>query len=143
MELRGEVGGIGVYDDFAHHPTAIRTTLEGLRQRVGGQRILVALEPRSNTMRLGVHNDILAASLEQADAVFVHAPADLGWDAASVFAGLGERAQIHVELEALISAIIAASRAGDHILVMSNGGFGGIHQKLLDRLPRSGPSAVG
>jgi UDP-N-acetylmuramate: L-alanyl-gamma-D-glutamyl-meso-diaminopimelate ligase len=137
MELRGEVAGVKVYDDFAHHPTAIATTLEGLRRRVGAQRILAVLEPRSNTMRLGIHNRELAASLEAADHVFVFAPADLGWDAGAVFGAMGERAQIHSDLDALIRALVAEARPGDHLLVMSNGGFGGIHQKLLDRLKRT------
>jgi UDP-N-acetylmuramate: L-alanyl-gamma-D-glutamyl-meso-diaminopimelate ligase len=141
MELRGEVAGVSVYDDFAHHPTAIATTLEGLRRRVGAQRILAVLEPRSNTMRLGVHNRELAASLEAADRVFVFAPADLGWNAASVFAVLGERAAVHADLDGLVRQVVAESRTGDQVLVMSNGGFGGIHQKLLDRLERF-PAAV-
>jgi UDP-N-acetylmuramate: L-alanyl-gamma-D-glutamyl-meso-diaminopimelate ligase len=137
MELRGEVAGVKVYDDFAHHPTAIATTLEGLRRRVGAQRILAVLEPRSNTMRLGIHNRELAASLEAADRVFVFAPADLGWDAGAVFGAMGERAQIYSDLDALIRALVAEGRPGDHLLVMSNGGFGGIHQKLLDRLKQT------
>jgi UDP-N-acetylmuramate: L-alanyl-gamma-D-glutamyl-meso-diaminopimelate ligase len=134
MELRGEVAGVRVYDDFAHHPTAIQTTLEGLRRRVGEQRILAVLEPRSNTMRLGVHNRELAASLDAADRVFVFAPPDLGWDAVAVFAGLAERAAVHADLDALAAAVMAECRPGDQVLVMSNGGFGGIHQKLLDGL---------
>jgi UDP-N-acetylmuramate: L-alanyl-gamma-D-glutamyl-meso-diaminopimelate ligase len=137
MELRGEVAGVKVYDDFAHHPTAIATTLEGLRRRVGAQRILAVLEPRSNTMRLGIHNRELAASLEAADRVFVFAPADLGWDAGAVFGAMGERAQIYSDLDALIRALVAEGRPGDHLLVMSNGGFGGIHQKLLNRLKQT------
>lgn len=137
MELRGEVAGIRVYDDFAHHPTAIATTLEGLRRHVGTQRILAVLEPRSNTMRLGIHNQELAASLADADGVFVFAPADLGWDAAGVFAPLGPRVQVHADLDALVRGIVAESREGDQILVMSNGGFDGIHLKLLDRLGRA------
>ncbi len=137
MELRGEVAGIRVYDDFAHHPTAIATTLEGLRRHVGVQRILAVLEPRSNTMRLGIHNQELAASLEAADRVFVFAPADLGWDAAGVFAPLGTRARVQADLDALVRDIVAESREGDQILVMSNGGFGGIHLKLLDQLDRT------
>ncbi|NCA70310.1 MAG: UDP-N-acetylmuramate:L-alanyl-gamma-D-glutamyl-meso-diaminopimelate ligase [Sphingobacteriia bacterium] len=137
MEPRGEAGGVVVYDDFAHHPTAIAVTLEGLRQRVGDQRILAVLEPRSNTMRLGVHNDTLAASLQAADRVFVYAPTDLDWDAAPVFAPLGERVAVHARVATLIDAVIAQARAGDHLLVMSNGGFEGIHQRLLERLGHS------
>ena len=134
MELRGEASGVRVFDDFAHHPTAISTTLEGLRRQVGGRRILAVLEPRSNTMRLGVHNAALAASLAAADQVFVYAPPDLGWDAAAVFAGLGERAAVLDSLEAIVERVSAETDAGDQVLVMSNGGFGGIHQKLLDAL---------
>jgi UDP-N-acetylmuramate: L-alanyl-gamma-D-glutamyl-meso-diaminopimelate ligase len=133
MQLRGEVAGVTVYDDFAHHPTAIRTTLEGLRQRVGGARIIAVLEPRSNTMKRGVLKDALPDSLIDADRSFVYT-AGLGWDAAAVFARMGERAQCHEDLERLAAAVVAEARAGDHVLVMSNGGFGGIHEKLLGRL---------
>ena len=134
MELRGEVRGVRVFDDFAHHPTAIATTLQGLRRQVGQARILAVLEPRSNTMRLGVHNAELAASLADADLVYVHAPADLGWDAAAVFAGLGERAVVLDAVAAIVARVAAAAAPGDQVLVMSNGGFGGIHQRLLDAL---------
>ena len=138
MELRGVARGIPVYDDFAHHPTAIATTLEGLRRHaeaggVGG-RILAVLEPRSNTMRLGVHNATLAASLAAADQVFVFAPPDLGWDAGSVFAPLGPRAAIYTRIEDIVAAIALQGRAGDQVLVMSNGGFQGIHERLLAAL---------
>jgi UDP-N-acetylmuramate: L-alanyl-gamma-D-glutamyl-meso-diaminopimelate ligase len=133
MQVRGRAAGVTVYDDFAHHPTAIRTTLEGLRQRVGQARILAVLEPRSNTMKRGVMKDALPASLAQADRVYVFS-SNLGWDANAVLAPLGARARCLDDLEALVSAIAADARPGDHILVMSNGGFGGIHAKLLDRL---------
>jgi UDP-N-acetylmuramate: L-alanyl-gamma-D-glutamyl-meso-diaminopimelate ligase len=133
MQIRGEARGITVYDDFAHHPTAIRTTLEGLRQRVGGARILAVLEPRSNTMKRGVMKDALPPSLAQADRVYIYC-AGLGWGARSLFALLGPRARCEEDLEPLIAAVAAEARAGDHVLVMSNGGFGGIHDKLLDRL---------
>jgi len=133
MQIRGEARGVTVYDDFAHHPTAIRTTLEGLRQRVGGARILAVLEPRSNTMKRGVMKDALPPSLAQADRVYIYT-AGLGWDARSLFALLGPRARCEEDLEPLIAAVAAEARAGDHVLVMSNGGFGGIHDKLLDRL---------
>ena len=133
MQVRGRAAGVTVYDDFAHHPTAIRTTLEGLRQRVGQARILAVLEPRSNTMKRGVMKDALPASLAQADRVYVFS-SNLGWDAAAVLAPLGARARCTDDLEALVSAIAADARSGDHILVMSNGGFGGIHAKLLGRL---------
>jgi UDP-N-acetylmuramate: L-alanyl-gamma-D-glutamyl-meso-diaminopimelate ligase len=134
MELRGEAAGVRVYDDFAHHPTAIATTLEGLRRRVGSARILAVLEPRSNTMRLGVHNAELAASLGDADLVYVFAPPDLGWDPAAVFAPLGARAAVFAEVQPIVEQIAAQAMAGDQVLVMSNGGFQGIHQRLLDAL---------
>ncbi len=138
MELRGEARGVRVFDDFAHHPTAIATTLQGLRRQVGSARILAVLEPRSNTMRLGVHNAELAASLGDADLVYVHAPKDLGWDAAGVFAGLGERAVVLDRIDAIVARVATAAAPGDQVLVMSNGGFGGIHQKLLDALDANG-----
>jgi UDP-N-acetylmuramate: L-alanyl-gamma-D-glutamyl-meso-diaminopimelate ligase len=140
MEVRGEARGIRVFDDFAHHPTAIATTLNGLRRRVGEQRILAVLEPRSNTMRLGIHNRELAASLAEADRVYLYAPPDLGWDAGAVFAGEGERVEILDSVEAIVARVAAEGRLGDQILVMSNGGFGGIHQRILDAL-RAEPSA--
>jgi len=133
MQVRGKAGGVTVYDDFAHHPTAIRTTLEGLRQRVGGARILAVLEPRSNTMKRGVLKDALPESLAAADLTFVYTQG-LGWDAGSVFARMGNRAHCVDDLQRLVTEIGAEARAGDHVLVMSNGGFGGIHQKLLDHL---------
>ncbi len=138
MEVRGTVGGVTVYDDFAHHPTAIAVTIAGLRSAVGGARILAVLEPRSNTMKLGVMKAELAPSLAAADRVYCYS-ANLGWDAAPVLAPLGARASCHEDLDALVAAIVAESRAGDHVLVMSNGGFGGIHAKLLDRLAAARP----
>jgi len=138
MELRGEVGGVRVYDDFAHHPTAIATTLDGLRKWVGGERIIAVLEPRSNSMRMGVHNASLAASLELADLVHLFAPGDLGWDPAPLFSEAGQRVTIFERLEDIVAQVVAEVRAGDHLLVMSNGGFGGIHQKLLDALAARG-----
>ncbi len=134
MELSGEAGGVRVFDDFAHHPTAIATTLDGLRKRVGGARILAVLEPRSNTMRLGVHNAELAASLGDADRVYVFAPPDLGWDPAAVFAPLGPKAAVFAEVQPIVEAVAAEAGPGDQVLVMSNGGFQGIHQRLLDAL---------
>jgi UDP-N-acetylmuramate: L-alanyl-gamma-D-glutamyl-meso-diaminopimelate ligase len=133
MQVRGEARGVTVYDDFAHHPTAIRTTLEGLRHRVGSGRILAILDPRSNTMKRGVMKDALPPSLAQADRVYIYT-AGLGWDARSLFALLGARARCEEDLEPLVAAVVAEARAGDHVLVMSNGGFGGIHDKLLARL---------
>jgi UDP-N-acetylmuramate: L-alanyl-gamma-D-glutamyl-meso-diaminopimelate ligase len=133
MQVSGEVRGVTVYDDFAHHPTAIQTTIEGLRQRVASGRIIAVLEPRSNTMKRGLMKESLPASLAAADAIFVYTQG-LGWDANAVFTPLGARARCFDDLQALITAIAADSRAGDHVLVMSNGGFGGIHQKLLEAL---------
>ena len=134
MELRGEVRGVRVYDDFAHHPTAISTTLDGLRQHVGEQRILAVLEPRSNTMRMGVHAALLADSLGLADEVWVYAPDSLGWDAVAVLRSLGARLHVHDSTQAIIDEVSGAAVSGDQVLVMSNGGFEGIHQRLLDAL---------
>jgi UDP-N-acetylmuramate: L-alanyl-gamma-D-glutamyl-meso-diaminopimelate ligase len=135
LERRGAVRGVTVYDDFAHHPTAIQVTLEGLRARVGAARILAVLEPRSNTMKLGVMKDRLPASLAGADRVYVFG-AGLGWDAAAALRPLGERARSFEQLDALVAAVAAEARAGDHVLVMSNGAFGGIHARLLEALER-------
>jgi UDP-N-acetylmuramate: L-alanyl-gamma-D-glutamyl-meso-diaminopimelate ligase len=135
MQLRGQARGVSVYDDFAHHPTAIRTTLEGLRERVGPARILAVLEPRSNTMKRGVMKDALPESLAVADRVYIYT-SGLGWDAPAVLAPLGARARCLGELDALVEAVGADARPGDHVLVMSNGGFGGVHGKLLERLAR-------
>jgi UDP-N-acetylmuramate: L-alanyl-gamma-D-glutamyl-meso-diaminopimelate ligase len=137
MQVRGNARGVTVYDDFAHHPTAIRTTVEGLRQRVGRSRILAVLEPRSNTMKRGLMKDDLPPSLAAADRIYVYS-AGLGWDAAAVFGPLGARARCEDELDALIAAVVAEAKPGDHVLVMSNGGFGGIHEKLLKRLGQGG-----
>ena len=136
MELRGEVRGVRVLDDFAHHPTAIASTVAGLRRRIGERRILAVLEPRSNTMRMGVHADALAASLSEADRVFVYAAAELDWDAAGALAPLSERLMVGSEIDGLVQGVVAEAREGDEILVMSNGGFGGIHEKLLTALAR-------
>jgi UDP-N-acetylmuramate: L-alanyl-gamma-D-glutamyl-meso-diaminopimelate ligase len=135
MERRGVVRGVTVYDDFAHHPTAIRVTLEGLRAQAAKGRILAVLEPRSNTMKQGVMKDQLPASLAVADRVFVYS-AGLGWDAAAVLRQLGERARCFDQLDALVAAIAAEALPGDSVLVMSNGAFGGIHDKLLAALGR-------
>jgi len=137
MELRGRVDGIAVYDDFAHHPTAIATTVDGLRRREPGGRILAVLEPRSNTMKLGTMKAALPGSLALADRVFCYA-ANLGWDAAAALAPLGAKAQVHDDLAALVAAVAAEARTGDHVLVMSNGGFGGVHGRLLDALAARG-----
>jgi UDP-N-acetylmuramate: L-alanyl-gamma-D-glutamyl-meso-diaminopimelate ligase len=133
MEIRGTVREVTVYDDFAHHPTAIATTLAGLRRKAGSARIIAVIEPRSNTMKLGVMKQALPGSLSDADLVFCYG-GGLGWDAAAALAPLGSRAAVHDDLERMVAAIAAAARPGDQVLVMSNGGFGGIHNKLLQRL---------
>ncbi len=133
LELRGTVGGVAVYDDFAHHPTAIAATIDALRRAVGTGRVFAVLEPRSNTMKRGIMKAALPGSLAAADRVFCYT-ANLGWDAAEALSPLGRRAELHADLDSLIEAIVRASRSGDHVLIMSNGGFGGIHSKLLERL---------
>lgn len=133
MEVRGVAQGVTVYDDFAHHPTAIATTVAGLRQRFPQHRILAVLEPRSNTMKLGVMKDQLPDSLEQADAVFCFAH-NLGWDATAALSPMGSKARCFDDLDQLVRAVAASAREGDQILVMSNGGFGGVHGKILDAL---------
>ena len=136
MEVRGQVRGITVYDDFAHHPTAIRTTIDGLRRQVGAARILAVFEPRSNTMKLGAMKSQLPWSLEQADLAFCHS-GGLDWDAAQALEPMGERAQVAASIDGLIAQVLRSAQAGDHILCMSNGGFGGIHQRLLQALASS------
>jgi len=130
MELRGLIGGVTVYDDFAHHPTAMSTTLRGLRAQVGAARIIAVVESRSNTMRLGVHRDHLADALGLADAVWFFVPPTLGWDLPAAVATLGSRAHFAPSTQDLVSGLAAAARPGDHILIMSNGGFGGLHDRL-------------
>ena len=130
MEVRGVAGGITVYDDFAHHPTAIRTTLDGLRRKVGAARILAVFEPRSNTMKLGTMKAQLPESLQDADLAFCHA-GGLGWDPREALAPMGSRAQVADSVEDLVAQVQAAARSGDHVVCMSNGGFGGVHAKLL------------
>jgi UDP-N-acetylmuramate: L-alanyl-gamma-D-glutamyl-meso-diaminopimelate ligase len=143
LQLTGEQDGVRVYDDFAHHPTAIATTLEGLRRRVGSARIVAVLEPRSATMRLGVHSATLAGALSAADAVWLYAPADLGWDARAAIAPLGARAQVATDLGALVQTLAAQLQPGDHVLVMSNGGFGGLPVRLLQALALRGNATAG
>jgi UDP-N-acetylmuramate: L-alanyl-gamma-D-glutamyl-meso-diaminopimelate ligase len=133
MEVRGTVNGIRVYDDFAHHPTAFETTIAGLRTRVGDKRIVAVFEPRSNTMKLGTMQDRLARSLAGADLVYCYA-GGIGWDPVHALAPLGTRAEIHQDLEPMVDALARDLRAGDHVLVMSNGGFGNVHARLLERL---------
>ena len=139
MQLRGEVNGVRVYDDFAHHPTAIATTIDGLRRRVGSARIVAVLEPRSNTMRMGVHRDSLAGSFAGADDVWLYTPADLGWDASDILAALGSRGHGRSDVGELAKDLAQTLRPGDHAVIMSNGGFGGLHDKLLTELSSIGP----
>jgi UDP-N-acetylmuramate: L-alanyl-gamma-D-glutamyl-meso-diaminopimelate ligase len=136
MELRGEVGGVAVYDDFAHHPTAIASTIDGLRRKVGDKRIVAVLEPRSATMRMGVHRDTLAPSLAAADTVWMFAPPDLGWDADAVVGSLGGKGRLARTLDELLAGLAHDARTGDQVLIMSNGGFGGLHGRLLEALAR-------
>jgi len=136
MELRGEVQGVAVYDDFAHHPTAIAYTIDGLRRKVGNQRIVAVLEPRSATMRMGVHRDTLAPALSGADTVWMFAPPDLGWDVDAVVAALGGKGKLARSLDELVAGLAGGATPGDQVLIMSNGGFGGLHGKLLEALAR-------
>jgi UDP-N-acetylmuramate: L-alanyl-gamma-D-glutamyl-meso-diaminopimelate ligase len=138
MELTGTTQGISIYDDFAHHPTAIATTIEGLRRRAGKARLVAVLEARSNTMRMGVHKDTLAPSLAGADAVYLFAPPDLGWDAGAVARAIGANAATEPTVEALLARLVADLKAGDQVLIMSNGGFGGLHRRLLEALQARG-----
>ena len=136
MELRGEARGIKVYDDFAHHPTAIRTTVNGLRRRIApADRILAIFEPRSNTMKLGTMKAQLPWALEEADLAFCNQQG-LSWDAKEALAPMGQQAFVGADVDALVAAVVKAAKPGDHLLCMSNGGFGGIHDKLLAALAR-------
>lgn len=138
MELRGEAGGVKVYDDFAHHPTAIRTTVDGLRRRIGDTaRILAVFEPRSNTMKLGAMKSQLPWALEEADLSFCHS-AGLTWDAREALSPMGKQARVCDSIPELVDAVVRLSRPGDQVLCMSNGGFGGVHAKLLEALARKG-----
>jgi len=134
MEVRGTVAGITVYDDFAHHPTAVHTTLDGLRRRVGPARIVAVLEPRSATMKRGVHRDQLAGSLAGADRVWLYQPEDLGWELSEAVGPLGVKASVSRDVGALAESLAGELREGDHVLIMSNGGFGGLHERLLAAL---------
>jgi UDP-N-acetylmuramate: L-alanyl-gamma-D-glutamyl-meso-diaminopimelate ligase len=136
MEVRGVVNNITVYDDFAHHPTAIATTVGGLRQKIGNDtRILAVLEPRSNTMKLGTMKDALPGSLSDADLVFGFGSEQaLGWNLGQALSPIGETASAYEDIDALVAAVAKAAQPGDHIIVMSNGGFGGVHDKILKAL---------
>ena len=134
LELRGKINGVRVYDDFAHHPTAIETTLKGLRANIGKQKLIAILEPRSNTMKMGIHQQTLADSLQVADQVILFEDAGLDWSLSEIKEQLGDKAIIESSIEAIVALTTTNAEAGDNILVMSNGGFGGIHQKLLDAL---------
>ncbi|MCP5175755.1 MAG: UDP-N-acetylmuramate:L-alanyl-gamma-D-glutamyl-meso-diaminopimelate ligase [Moraxellaceae bacterium] len=134
MELVGEVADISVYDDFAHHPTAIKTTLEGLRNKVGDRKIWAIIEPRSNTMRMGTHKDNLAESARDADQVIWYQPAGLDWDLSPVIAASPVPAQVANNIDGIIADVLAQVKSGDAIVIMSNGGFGGIHSKLVSAL---------
>lgn len=134
MELRGKVRGITVYDDFAHHPTAIKLTVEGLRKQVGAERILAVLEPRSNTMRMGVHEDALGPSLDGADQVYVYKPKGVDWQVDHAVSHRPESGWVYEDTQQLIETLVTQSQSGDHILIMSNGGFENIHERLLNEL---------
>ncbi|MBK8162139.1 MAG: UDP-N-acetylmuramate:L-alanyl-gamma-D-glutamyl-meso-diaminopimelate ligase [Gammaproteobacteria bacterium] len=134
LEKRGAVGGIAVYDDFAHHPTAIATTLEGFRHSIGHGRVVAVLELRSNTMKMGVHKELLAPALAQADEVVLYQPPDLGWSLQEVADAVGPRCRVIDRVQSIIDHLKANSRSGDHILIMSNGGFENIHKRLLEAL---------
>ncbi len=146
LEVRGVRAGVTVYDDFAHHPTAVAATIAGLRRRVGTARVLAVLDPRSNTMKLGTMQARLADSLAGADLVFLHAPKAgtqaLGWDAQAALAPLGARARVAGDVDTLVRDLAATARPGDHLLVMSNGGFGGIHGRLLQALGEAAPGGA-
>ncbi|HEY7841133.1 MAG TPA: UDP-N-acetylmuramate:L-alanyl-gamma-D-glutamyl-meso-diaminopimelate ligase [Gammaproteobacteria bacterium] len=135
LQHLGDPGGVHVYDDFAHHPTAIAATLAALRSRAGAARILAVLEPRSNTMRMGVHRDALPAALAGADEVFVYRPPGVNWDRGSTGAAAAAgRWRVHASVEEIVQSVAAAARSGDNVLIMSNGGFEGIQKRLLARL---------
>ncbi|MEK6749568.1 MAG: UDP-N-acetylmuramate:L-alanyl-gamma-D-glutamyl-meso-diaminopimelate ligase [Pseudomonadota bacterium] len=134
QELRGEVNGIRVYDDFAHHPTAVHVTLDGLRRKVGRERIIAVLEPRSNTMKLGVHKDDLMHALAAADAVYFYQAPKLQWNLDEVAQAVGKHAQVMHKVQDIVDDIAKIARRGDHVLIMSNGGFEGIHERVLEAL---------
>ncbi len=134
MELLGEVAGIRIYDDFAHHPTAIDTTLRGIRAQVGNEKVIAVIEPRSNTMRLGTHQSLLAASVSDADQVYWYQPEGMDWSLEAVAESSSVPAVVYSDTEEIISRLDSELPSGSHVVIMSNGGFEGIHQRLLDRL---------
>ena len=134
LERLDQVNDITVYDDFAHHPTEIQATLAGLRQHVGSSRIIAIMEPRSNTMRRGTHKSALAGSFKDADVIFLYQPEDITWDLVQSTASLGDRRRVFTNIDEIITATVEIAEAGNHIIIMSNGGFGGIHHKLIERL---------
>ncbi|MFT6927449.1 MAG: UDP-N-acetylmuramate: L-alanyl-gamma-D-glutamyl-meso-diaminopimelate ligase [Psychromonas sp.] len=134
MEVKGKVNSITVYDDFAHHPTAIKTTLAGLRAKVGNEKIIAVLEPRSNTMKLGVHKETLVDALSAADSVYFFASDDISWSIQELFDAQGKEVNISHDIDELCSKLVSIAEPNDHVLIMSNGGFGNIHQKLLEQL---------
>jgi len=138
LEKRGTFGGIGLYEDFAHHPTAIATTIAGLRSQKVARRIVAVMEPRSNTMRMGVHRDTLAQAFTGADRLFVLGGTDLGWDAAAALAPLGSKASVSANVEDLLRDLLKELRAGDHVVLMSNGGFQGLPARLQQALVSRG-----
>ncbi|OCH57317.1 UDP-N-acetylmuramate:L-alanyl-gamma-D-glutamyl-meso-diaminopimelate ligase [Vibrio cyclitrophicus] len=138
LEFKGEVAGVSVYDDFAHHPTAIELTLGGLRNKVDTKKIIAVLEPRSATMKRGVHKETLADSLKQADSTYLFQPDNIDWSVQDVADACHQPAYVSDDMDAFVAKIVSEAQAGDQILVMSNGGFGGIHQKLLDGLALKG-----
>jgi UDP-N-acetylmuramate: L-alanyl-gamma-D-glutamyl-meso-diaminopimelate ligase len=139
LEVRGVVRDIVVYDDFAHHPTAIATTLDGVRRRAGQGRVIAVLEPRSNTMKLGTHKAALATSLASADRVFIYQSPEVKWDVADAMLPLGSLATVQADLHKLVAALVAEARPGDHLVLMSNGSFGGLHEHLLRALRAAVP----
>jgi UDP-N-acetylmuramate: L-alanyl-gamma-D-glutamyl-meso-diaminopimelate ligase len=137
MEVKAQVNGITLYDDFAHHPTAIATTINGLRAKVAGERILAVLEPRSNTMKMGIHKDTLAGSWGNADHVFIFEPTNLNWSMENLLTQSSVTAMLYKDLDTLVKSIVSYAKPGDHILVMSNGSFGGIHDLLTQQLAKN------
>jgi UDP-N-acetylmuramate: L-alanyl-gamma-D-glutamyl-meso-diaminopimelate ligase len=133
MEVIAQINGVTVYDDFAHHPTAIATTLDGLRKQVGHERIIAVVEPRSNTMRMGIHTETLANSLKQADVAIIYQPEALGWDLSSL-KQYADNVEIYGSLDAIIARLQAEASHGGHYVLMSNGSFGGIYQRLQNAL---------